>query len=142
MPAFSATGTICTAPKPPSLAIVRAAAIMAARRAARRRLTFSVRRYGIGEPESATERQHVNHDSTPATIVGIRALRRICPALWHRARLWHTESDETPYGRHAHDRQNASARGPGHDFGPRRRRAGRRAKQLSVAADQLHRAAG
>jgi hypothetical protein len=44
MPALAATGSICSAARPPSLAAPRAAATIAARRAASRRLTFSVRR--------------------------------------------------------------------------------------------------
>jgi hypothetical protein len=44
MPARCATGAICTAAMPPSLAASRAAAMIAAWRAASRRATFSVRR--------------------------------------------------------------------------------------------------
>src|SRR6516165_9202479 len=46
MPARAATAAICTAAMPPSLAIRRAAVMIASWRAARRRTTFSVRRYG------------------------------------------------------------------------------------------------
>src|SRR5215472_13981055 len=47
MPARSATGAICSATMPPSVAISRAAAMIASWRAASLRTTFSVRRYGI-----------------------------------------------------------------------------------------------
>src|SRR5215471_17163812 len=63
MPARAATGMICTAANPLSLASARAASMMAAYRAARRAVSRAVRRYAMECPQSVgwVERSETHH---------------------------------------------------------------------------------